>query len=134
MGIRTEYGRAERNREGVKTGEKGDSKPSWKSNGKLYSVEIEVIWTGQAEKGLKNTINYLEENWTSREILRLEDNINRFIDRIKQFPYMYPQTPKYKGLRKGMVDKNNYIVYRVYLNKKAITIINFRNSKQAPIY
>lgn len=33
-----------------------------------------------------------------------------------------------------MVDENNYIVYRIYPHKKQITIVNFRNAKQKPIY
>lgn len=97
-------------------------------------MEIEVIWTKQAEKGLSNTIDYLAKRWTAKEILRLEQNIIEFVERIKLYPGIYPKTPKYKQLHKGMVDENNYIIYRVYPNKRQIIIVNFRDSKQRKIY
>jgi plasmid stabilization system protein ParE len=97
-------------------------------------MEVDVIWTKRAEKGLTNTISYLAENWTAKEILRLEQNIIEFIERIKLNPGVYPKTKKYKQLHKGMVDENNYIVYRVNPHKRQIVIVNFRDSKQKTLY
>ena len=54
-------------------------------------MEIEIVWTNRAEKGLFKTIEYLKSNWTKKEILRLEDNINQFIERIKLQPNLYPK-------------------------------------------
>jgi hypothetical protein len=73
-------------------------------------MEIETIWTVRAEKGLFKTIDYLKSNWTEKEILRLENHLNQFIERIKLQPNLYPKTAKFKNLDKGMVDENNYIV------------------------
>lgn len=97
-------------------------------------MEIKIVWTKRADTGLAKTIDYLEREWTEKEILRLEENIANFIERIKFYPVIYPTTKKYKQLRKGMVDENNYIVYRIYPRKKQITIVNFRDAKQKPIY
>lgn len=97
-------------------------------------MEIEIIWTKIAESGLSKTIAYLEREWTEKEIFRLEQNINKFIDLIKQHPNIYPKTTKHPQLRKGMVDENNYIVYQIYPSKNQIIIVNFRDSKQKPIY
>jgi len=41
-------------------------------------MALKVVWTKQAEKGLLKVIRYLEEEWSSKEILRLEKNINIF--------------------------------------------------------
>ena len=73
-------------------------------------MEIETIWTVRAEKGLFKTIDYLKSNWTKKEILRLENHLNQFIERIKLQPNLYPKTAKFKNLDKGTVDENNYIV------------------------
>lgn len=97
-------------------------------------MEVTIVWTKQAEKGLINTIKYLEKEWTAKEILRLEQNIQAFIERIKLQPELYPKTSKYKYLHKGMVDGHNYIVYKTSYKDKRITIVNFRASKQRPIY
>ncbi len=97
-------------------------------------MEIDIVWTKRAESGLSKTISYLEQKWTIKEILRLEQNIIEFIERIKLYPMAYPKTTKYTQLHKGMVDENNYIIYRVYLRKRQIVIVNFRDSKQRPIH
>lgn len=73
-------------------------------------MEIEIVWTNRAEKGLFKTIDYLKSNWTEKEILRLENHLNQFIERIKLQPNLYPKTAKFKNLDKGTVDENNYIV------------------------
>ncbi len=97
-------------------------------------MEIKIVWTNGAEKGLSKTIEYLKSNWTKKEILRLEDNIHQFIERIKLQPNLYPKTARFKHLHKGMVDENNYIVYKISPKNKQIVIINFRDSKQKSIY
>ena len=97
-------------------------------------MEIKIVWTNGAEKGLSKTIEYLKSNWTKKEILRLEDNINQFIEQIKLQPNLYPKTARFKHLHKGMVDKDNYIVYKISPKKKQIVIINFRDGKQKSIY
>ena len=97
-------------------------------------MEIETIWTVRAEKGLRKTVEYLKQHCTEKEILRLENHLNQFIERIKLQPNLYPKTAKFKNLHKGMVDENNYIVYKINAKKKQIVIINFRDGKQKSIY
>lgn len=93
-----------------------------------------VKWTLQAEKGLKKVIEYLEKEWTAHEILQLEKNINQVIYQISLHPELFPKSEKYKHLRKVVVDKNNYLVYRFSKKNKTIEIINFRGTKQKPKY
>ncbi len=64
-------------------------------------MALKVIWTSQANKGLVKVINYLEINWTKKEILNLEYNINKLIERISKYPEICPATLKYKNVRKG---------------------------------
>ena len=97
-------------------------------------MEITVKWMPQALKGLDKVILYLEEEWTENEIIKLEENINNFINRLKENPKIHPLTKKYKDTYKGLVDTNNYIVYRIKPKKKLIEIINFRGTKQKPLY
>lgn len=95
-------------------------------------MALKIYWTPQAEKGLEKVIEYLQENWTINEILRLEERILQVTRQIIVYPTLYPKSIKYKKLHKAIIDKNNYLVYR--LNKKAnsIEIINFRGTKQNP--
>ena len=67
------------------------------------------------------------------EILNLEQHINDLLHRISKYPEICPQTGKFKNVYKGLVDKNNYIIYRIQPKKELIEIINFRGTKQKPI-
>ncbi len=96
-------------------------------------MALKIVWTPQAEKGLETVIDYLEKEWTIQEILQLEKNINDFLDKISKYPKIFPVSEKYKNLRKGIVDKNNYIIYRVQVSNKRIEIITFRGTRQKPI-
>lgn len=97
-------------------------------------MALEVKWTLQAHKGLAKVIAYLEAEWTFREILQLEKNIIQVIRQIVLFPDLYPKSETYKNLHKAIVDKNNYLVYRVNQKNSTIQIINFRGTKQKPKY
>lgn len=79
-------------------------------------------------------IEYLEAKWTFIEILQLEQNSNQVTNQISLFPDLYPKSETYKNLHKAIVDKNNYLVYRVNYKKSSIEIINFRGTKQKPKY
>ena len=96
-------------------------------------MALKIEWTPQAEKGLVSVLEYLEENWTAKEILNLERKIMEFTERISKYPKICPSSGKYPNLRKGLVDKNNYIIYRVRARKKVVEIINFGGSKQKPL-
>ena len=96
-------------------------------------MALEIFWTPQANKGLAIVIEYLEAKWTFREILQLEENITQITNQIVLFPDLYPKSETYINLHKALVDKNNYIIYRIQPKKELIEIINFRGTKQKPI-
>jgi plasmid stabilization system protein ParE len=97
-------------------------------------MALVVKWTLQANKGLAKVIAYLEAEWTFREIIQLEKNIIQVINQIVLFPDLYPKSETNKDLHKAIVDKNNYLVYRVNHKTNTIQIINFRGTKQKPKY
>ena len=96
-------------------------------------MALKIVWTPQAENGLDKVLDYLEKEWTIMEILNLEQNINDLLNRISSYPKICPQTRKFNNVHKGLVDKNNYIIYRIQPKKELIEIINFRGTKQKPI-
>ncbi|WP_430908716.1 type II toxin-antitoxin system RelE/ParE family toxin [Maribacter sp. 2-571] len=96
-------------------------------------MALKIVWTPQAEKGLDTVIAFLEEKWTVKEIHNLEENLKSLMGRIAKYPMICPATAKHKNVHKGLVDKNNYIIYRIRPRKGIIEIINFRGTKQEPI-
>jgi hypothetical protein len=76
-------------------------------------MALKIKWTPQAAKGLAIVIEYLEVEWTFREILQLEENIIQVTNQISLFPELYPKSETSKNLHKALVDKNNYLIYSV---------------------
>ncbi len=93
-------------------------------------MEVEIRWTPEALKGLKNTVDYLEQKWTTREIETFYQNIIAFIARIKLNPYLYPSMEANEKMRKGLIDKNNYVIYRIQKDEHCIELITLRSTKQ----
>ena len=93
-------------------------------------MALKIKWTPQAAKGLAIVIEYLEVEWTFREILQLEENIIQVTNQISLFPELYPKSETSKNLHKSLVDKNNYLIYSVNYKKGDIEIINFKGTKQ----
>lgn len=96
-------------------------------------MALEIYWTQRAKEGLESVIDYLEEHWTKKEILNLESNLKNLLENILEYPEICPKTSKQKSVYKGLVDKNNYLVYKYKPRKKVIEIINFRGTKQKPL-
>ena len=96
-------------------------------------MALKIVWTPKALEGLDEIIDYLEIHWTEKEILVLEQKITDFKNRIKKYPQIYPPTGKNKLIRKAVLDKHNYFVYRIKPRKKIIELIYFRATKQKPV-
>ena len=95
-------------------------------------MALKFIWTLQAVKGFNKVMDYLEAEWTAKEILNLENKIQQVINQIHINPEQFPKSLKSKFLYKVIVDKNNYLIYKLNKESKIVEIINFRGTKQRP--
>jgi plasmid stabilization system protein ParE len=93
-------------------------------------MALKLIWTSQAIKGFDKVIDYLEANWTAKEILNLENKIKQVINQISLNPEQFPKSIKSESLYKAIVDKNNYLIYKIDKQSNCIEIINFGGTKQ----
>ncbi len=60
-------------------------------------MALNIKWTKQANKGLNKVIEYLEQEWTFKEILNLEENIKQVTNQISVFPNLFPKSETYKN-------------------------------------
>ena len=97
-------------------------------------MATKVVWTRQAVIGLEKVIEYLEKEWSSKEIIGLTLRIDRLIKQLQNQPELFKNSFKYKKLRKAVIDKNNYLIYKWLPAEDKIVVINFRGTKQRPIY
>jgi plasmid stabilization system protein ParE len=82
-----------------------------------------ILWTDFALKELKNTIEYLEENWTERELRNLASEIEEKLSLLSHNPNLFQSSDVKKDIRRVVIAKHNTLYYRVMGN--TIEIISF---------
>ena len=91
-----------------------------------YKIE----WTDNALNELIATYQYLEENWTEKELRNLSSEIERTIKLISENPKLFPLSEK-KKIRRVIVKKLNTLYYRE-VKKSKIEILSFFSNRQDP--
>lgn len=87
-----------------------------------------ILWTDHALEELKWTIEYLEINFTKKELSKLSKEIENVIYLISKNPKLFQESTIKKGVRKAVILKFNTMYYRV--NNDSIEIISFFSNRQ----
>ena len=89
-----------------------------------------ILWTDFALSELENTIEYLEENWTERELRNLAIEIEETLNLLSHNPNLFQKSDIKKEIRRVVVAKYNTLYYRI--NNNSIEIISFFSNRQSP--
>jgi len=89
-----------------------------------------VLWSDHSLIELKETIEYLELNWSEKEITRLVNEIERTLNLISNNPYLFPQS-KNTRVHRVVILKLNSIYYRV-VNDETVEVLSFFSNRQNP--
>lgn len=88
-----------------------------------------IGWTNALSE-LKEIFEYLEKNWTEKEIKNLSSEIERTSKLISNNPSLFPVSNK-KNIRKTVIKKLNTIYYIVKNNENIEIILFFSNRKNS---
>ena len=89
-----------------------------------------ILWTDHAITELKETLEYLENNWTERELRRFSAKLDHTIELISKSPEIFPTSFEKKDIRKAVVEKHNNLYYRI--NKNTIEIVSLFSNRKNP--
>lgn len=89
----------------------------------------EIVWSDQALKELEETIEYLKQNFTNKELRKLAVDIERNLDIISENPLIFSRTERF-DIRKVVIAKFNTLYYKIENEK--IEIISFFSNRQNP--
>jgi len=92
-----------------------------------FSIE----WTDYALQELSATFQYLEDNFTEREMKNLAVEIEAVLKLISYNPKTFQRTDV-EGARKVVVKKHNTLFYRE-TGKNKVEILSFFSNRQNPI-
>ena len=89
-----------------------------------------ILWTAFALKELEKTIEYLEENWTEKELRTLAESIEEKLALISQNPNLFQASDNKKNIRRVVIQTYNTLYY-IFENEQ-IEIISFFSNRQNP--
>ncbi|HAN00467.1 MAG TPA: hypothetical protein DCQ26_17885 [Marinilabiliales bacterium] len=95
-------------------------------------MALEIIWSIRAEKGFDKIVNYLEENWTEREVRNFMQESQEFFELLKKNPKML-QPSKKANLYRGPMNRLTMVTYRILPRKKQIVLVNIMGARQKPL-
>ncbi|WP_439488668.1 type II toxin-antitoxin system RelE/ParE family toxin [Algoriphagus sp.] len=75
-------------------------------------MALKVVWTDHALSELQSTFDYLEGNWTSKEIRKLVLKIEHTVELISKNPQLFQASSKGNGIRRAVVMRHNTMYYR----------------------
>jgi plasmid stabilization system protein ParE len=89
-----------------------------------------ILWTNHALIELEDTISYLEENWTDKELQNLAIKMEETLLLISHNPNLFQVSEVKKDIRRVVILTYNTLYYRVKNNQ--IEIISFFSNRQNP--
>lgn len=90
-----------------------------------------ILWSDHAIFELKETIEYLENKWTEKELRTFSVKLDHTIELISKSPEIFPISIEKNNIRKAVVEKHNNLYYRI--NKNTIEIISLYANRKNPI-
>lgn len=88
-----------------------------------------ILWTEHALSELKSTIEYLENNFSDKQIEKLVQKIESTVKLISYNPHLFSKSEK-MGIYKVTILKFNTMYYRI--QSDSIEILSFFSNRQNP--
>lgn len=93
-------------------------------------IGYKILWTEFALNELENTIEYLEANWTERELRNLAIKLEETLILISKNPTLFQVSDFKKEIRRVVILTHNTLYYRI--GKNQIEVISFFSNRQHP--
>jgi plasmid stabilization system protein ParE len=92
----------------------------------------EIVWSKQALHPYLDNIDYLQTDWTEKEVNKFVNATNEILKLIVLQPNIGRLTSKRAFLRKILAAKRTILIYRFKPNGKLIELVQFFNTWQHP--
>ncbi len=96
-------------------------------------MAVKIYWSKRAVQGFENIVNYLEKEWTEKEVRRFIKETNHFFELLQKNPRLLESTKFRKNLYRGPINKLTILTYRYYPRKNEIILVNIRSSRRKPL-
>lgn len=105
---------------------------SFRKQNKNTGSDMEVIWSAKAKTTFYLVLDYLDKNWTRKEVEIFYNRTQIVLRSISNNPKLFPASAKNKNIRKAIVDKNNTFYYKIDTYDQKVHVLTFFDSRQDP--
>lgn len=77
-------------------------------------MAYKLFWSDESLKNLKDIINYLESEWSEKEVIRFKLKLSKQLDLIIENPKIFPVSEFQPRLRKAVLIKQTTIYYEIW--------------------
>ncbi|HKL89547.1 MAG TPA: type II toxin-antitoxin system RelE/ParE family toxin [Allomuricauda sp.] len=71
-----------------------------------------ILWTHNAISELKGIVEYLQENWTEKELRNYSQELDHTIELISKNPELFQASKRKKNIRRAVIAKYTNLYYR----------------------
>lgn len=94
------------------------------------STGYKIIWSEEADQNVDAVLDYLENNWSEREVSNFITKLQERISLISEQPKLFPKSELIEGARRSVLTKQITVYYRLY--SQQIEIIYVFDTRQDP--
>ena len=88
-----------------------------------------IVWSDEALKNLAAITNYLENNWTEKELKQFAGLLDKRLNSIASNPTLFPIFNHITNIRRSVLSKQTSIFYQIIdLEVRLITIFDNRQN------
>ena len=91
-----------------------------------------ILWTKRARTSYFTVLDYLDENWTTKEMEQFINRVSLVLKAIQKNPRLFSVSKVNKQVRKAFIDKNNSLFYSVNAYQRKIIVLTFYDNRQDP--
>jgi plasmid stabilization system protein ParE len=95
-------------------------------------MAFKIVWTKRAVSGYDRIVNYLNENWSERELINFVTDTDSFFEILMDHPEILQKTSNHKNIYRGPINRLTILTYRIKPRLKQVELINIRGARQKP--
>jgi plasmid stabilization system protein ParE len=96
-------------------------------------MALKLVWTKSVKNGYARIVEYLEKEFTDREVRNFVRETNHFFDLLKENPYLLEPTQNKRNMFRGPINRLTFLVYSYKPHKKEIVLIHIRGTRRKPL-
>ena len=95
-------------------------------------MAFKIIWSAEAKVTYLGIIDYLNTEWTEREVRNFVERVHNKLDILTVHPEIGRVHKKRYKIHKTLIHKKVSLVYHIKPQKKEIHLLNFWDNRQDP--